>query len=114
MLLGRHGGGWQVFRRPKNRQPVVAAQQFGRFPDREHKEDFVQAIRDGRRPNADVLHGHRSAALCHLANISYRVGNKYLAFDVEAEKFEEKFDNLEANQLLHPAYRDPYVISAEV
>jgi predicted dehydrogenase len=81
MLLGRHGSGFQVFSRPQNRLPVVAAKEKGRFPDREHKEDFVSAIREGRRPNSDIEHGYRSAALCHLANASFRVGNEYLKID---------------------------------
>ena len=33
MFVGRHGGGWQVFGNPKNRQPNVVAQEFGRFPE---------------------------------------------------------------------------------
>ena len=111
MFLGRHGGGWQVFGRPKSRQPVVAAQEYGRFPDPEHKEDFVQAIRRGRLPNADVEHGHRCATLSHLANISFRVGNQQLEFDPLTEQFT---DSPEANQLLHPEYRQPYMISEKV
>ena len=36
MLIGRHGGGWQVFDRPQSRKPVVKAQMYGRFPDPDH------------------------------------------------------------------------------
>ena len=61
MVVGRHGGGWQVFVRPKNRKPVVKAQMYGRFPDPEHKENFVQCIRSRELPNADIEEGHRSA-----------------------------------------------------
>ena len=33
-------------------------------------------MRDGRREdlNADILEGHQSSALCHVGNISYRLG----------------------------------------
>ena len=39
---------------------------------------FLQAVRSRRIEdlNADVEHGHYSSALCHLANISYRLGQK--------------------------------------
>jgi predicted dehydrogenase len=38
--------------------------------------NFIAAVRSRRREdlNADILEGHYSAALCHLANISYRRG----------------------------------------
>jgi predicted dehydrogenase len=38
---------------------------------------FLNAVRSRRveNLNADVEHGHYSAALCHLANISYRLGH---------------------------------------
>jgi predicted dehydrogenase len=41
-----------------------------------HYANFVAAVRSRRRAdlNADILEGHLSSALCHLANISYRLG----------------------------------------
>jgi predicted dehydrogenase len=41
-----------------------------------HFGNFIAAVRS-RKPsdlNADILEGHYSAALCHLANLSYRLG----------------------------------------
>ncbi len=40
---------------------------------------FLHAVRSRRVAdlNADVEHGHYSAALCHLANISYRLGERF-------------------------------------
>src|SRR5208282_76646 len=72
MYVGRHGGGWQVFVRPKNEKPVLLDQGKGHFPDPEHKENFIQCIRSRQLPNADVEKGHRSALLVHYANISFR------------------------------------------
>ncbi|MSQ93470.1 MAG: Gfo/Idh/MocA family oxidoreductase [Gemmataceae bacterium] len=48
----------------------------------DHFGNFIGAIRSGRRQdlNADILEGHLSSALCHLANISYRLGRN-VAFD---------------------------------
>jgi predicted dehydrogenase len=43
-----------------------------------HFRNFIEAIKTGKHEtlNADVLDGHLSAALCHLANISYRLGEQ--------------------------------------
>ena len=41
-----------------------------------HFANFIEAVRSRKTEalNADILEGHYSAALCHLANISYRTG----------------------------------------
>jgi predicted dehydrogenase len=110
MLMGRHGGGWQVFVRPKDRQPVVKTQMYGRHPDPDHKENFVQCIRTRGRPNADVEEGHRSALLSHLGHISYRTGRK-LHIDRSTE---EIVDDPEAMQLYKRQGREPWIIPEEV
>jgi predicted dehydrogenase len=111
MLLGRHGGGWQVFVRTKNREPLLIDQMYGRFPDQEHHQNFLDCVRSRNRPNADIEEGHVSALCCHLANISFRLGNRQL--QIEAEN--ERVANLpEANELLRPAYREPFVVPNEV
>jgi predicted dehydrogenase len=46
--------------------------QVGRGGDADHLSDFVDAIRNSRRPNADIAEAHRSTLLCHLGNIAYR------------------------------------------
>ena len=107
MILGRHGCGFQVFGRMKNRQPVIVAQQHGRFPDKEHQANFIECVRSRQLPNADAEVGHRTAAMCHLANISYRVGNKPLQIDPKTERI---VNNSQADGLLKPEYRAPYVI----
>lgn len=42
----------------------------------DHFANFIRAVRSRRREDlhADILEGHLSSALCHLANISYRLG----------------------------------------
>jgi predicted dehydrogenase len=44
----------------------------------DHFANFIAAVRSRRRQdlNADILEGHYSSALCHLANISYRLGEQ--------------------------------------
>ncbi len=111
MVVGRHGGGWQVFVRPKSRQPVVKDQAYGRFPDPEHKENFVSCLRSRELPNADVLQGHLSCLMIHYANISYRLGGEKLTIDAATESI----TNSEAGKaLLKREYRDPWVIPEQV
>src|SRR5262249_44671376 len=42
----------------------------------DHYGNFCKAVRSGRREDlhADIEEGHLSSALCHLGNISYRLG----------------------------------------
>jgi len=111
MMVGRMGGGWQVFTRPKSRKPVVKAQRFGRFPDPDHKENFVQCIRSRRLPNADIEQGHRSVLLSHYGNISYRLGGERLVIDPATEHI---VDNPEAMKLFKRQGRKPWIIEDEV
>jgi len=111
MIVGRHGGGWQVLGRQKGQEPVVLDQIKGRFPDKEHHQNFLECVRSRQRPTADVEEGHISALLCHAANISYRVGNVHLMLDRKRESFT---NSNEANQLLKPIQRPPFVVPEQV
>jgi predicted dehydrogenase len=66
-----------------------------------HVDNFVAAIRDGARPNAEIEEGHRTVALIHLANAAIRVGRS-LDFDPHAEQV---VDDAEASQLMSRVYR---------
>lgn len=111
MYVGRHGCGWQVYDRPKSRQPVIVAQEHGTFPDPEHKDNFCQSIRSRELPSADIEQGHRSTLMCQLANISYRLGGEKLDIDPTTETCK---NNERANSLLKREYRSPYVIPDQV
>jgi len=111
MCIGRMGGGWQVFARPKARKPVVAEQMFGRYPAPAHKENFVQSVKSRKRPNADIEIGHKSVLLVHYANISYRLGGRKLRIDPKTEQF---LDDPEAMGLFKRKYRKPYVVEEVV
>jgi hypothetical protein len=76
-----------------------------------HVENFIGCIRSRQRPNADIEHGHISAAICHMANISYRLGNRKLEFDASTETF---VNDPEANHLLKRSYRAPWVVPENV
>jgi hypothetical protein len=96
-----------VFVRPQSRQPVVKDQMYGRFPDPEHKENFLQCVRNRQQPNADVQEGHRSALWIHYGNISYRLGGQRLTINPETEQI---VDNPLAMELFKRTYRDPWVV----
>jgi predicted dehydrogenase len=69
-----------------------------RGPGGGHFGNFIAAVRSRRKEdlNADILEGHYSAALCHLSNISYRLGQ-----DVPYLKAVGAFgDNKEARETL--------------
>jgi predicted dehydrogenase len=108
MLLGRHGGGWQVF----DENDKVIEQAYGRQGDKPHIDNFLQCVRTGGRANADVEHGHQSVLLSHLANIAWRVGNRKLTFDASTETFP---GDAEANRhLKRQSYRTPWIVPEEV
>jgi hypothetical protein len=67
-----------------------------------HHADFVDAIKNGRRPNADIEEGFRSVALVHLGNLAVRLGRS-LKFDPQTEQM---VGDQEANALLGRTYRE--------
>ncbi|MDB6033880.1 MAG: oxidoreductase domain protein, partial [Verrucomicrobiales bacterium] len=46
--------------------------------DGPHHRNFLDCIRNGKRPNADIEEGHKSTMLCHLGNIAYRTSHTLL------------------------------------
>ncbi|MFN9372475.1 MAG: Gfo/Idh/MocA family protein [Planctomycetaceae bacterium] len=50
----------------------------------DHYDNFIKAVRSRKISdlNADILEGHLSSALCHLGNISYRLGEVVDAAEV--------------------------------
>ena len=111
MVVGRMGGGWQVYVRPKNREPVVKDQMYGRYPDPDHKANFVQSVKSRQRPNADIEEGHRSMLMVHYANISCRLSGRKLRIDPQTEQI---LDDSEAMALFRREYRQPWVVEETV
>jgi predicted dehydrogenase len=77
-----------------------------------HRMNFVEAVRsrDVTRLSADILEGHLSSSLCHLANIAYRLGRE-LQFDSHSERF---VGDETANGYLTRRYRPPFVVPEKV
>lgn len=73
-----------------------------------HFENFIECVRSRKSGNlkAPIEEGHLSTTLCHLGNISYRVGRS-VKFDGAAERF---VGDEEADKLLSRAYRAPYLL----
>ena len=72
--------------------------------DSAHARNFLDCVKSRQRPNADVEEGHRSAVMCHLGNISTRLGRS-LRWDAATEQIA---GDAEANQWLSRAYRAPW------
>ena len=111
MYVGRMGAGWQVYVRPKNREPVIRDQVHGRFPDKEHQQNFIECLRSRQTPNADIAEGHLSTLLVHYAMISYRLGAEKLAIDPKTEQI---VGNQRAMELFTRVYRRPWVVEDKV
>ncbi len=107
MVISRLGAGWQVFDRTKQRQPVVKAQEYGRYTNPEHMSNFVDAIKERKAPNSPVEEGHLSAMLVHYANASLRVGGVKLDIDQTTGKITNCPDTM---QYLRPEFRKEYDI----
>lgn len=103
MYLGRTGAGFQVI----GEGGKILAEDYGTAPDEAHWKNFIDCIRSRKLPYADIEQGHRSATHIHLANLSYRVGEKQLYFDGEKERVE---NSEEANNISKGIYRKGYEI----
>jgi predicted dehydrogenase len=83
-LEGGTIAGSQFFPRGSDRAaPLPRVENVRRGPGGgNHFANFIAAVRSRRREdlNAEIQEGHVSSALCHLANISYRLGEQ-AAFD---------------------------------
>ena len=62
------GGDYVMFDMKKNEIGTGS----GPGGDQAHFVDFLDAVRTGRLPNADIEKAHQSTLLCHLGNIAYR------------------------------------------
>lgn len=75
-----------------------------------HLQNFYHCIRTGETPASSVATQHRSATVCHLGNISMRLGRK-LAWNASAESF---VDDPAADALLSREHRDAYPAQDEL
>jgi predicted dehydrogenase len=69
-----------------------------------HARNFLDCIKSRKEPISDLESCHRTVTVCHLANISLRLGRKILW---NADK-EETVNDLEAARMLDRPYRAPW------
>ncbi len=77
---------------------------------RPHLENWLDCIHTRKAPNAPIETGHRTATVCHLANIARELGRR-LHWDPSAERF---IDDQEANRLLSRPRREGFDLPAAV
>ena len=98
MMLLSKGAGYQLF---GERNKPIKAEKAG-LSLAPHAKDFIEAIKAGRRPHADIEVGHGAATVAHLGNIVARLGRP-VTFDPKAERI---VDDDEANRLCGRVYRE--------
>lgn len=104
--------GYQVFLGEKQERVKDVKAREAIWETQPHFDNFLAAVRSRNSSDlhADIEEGHQSAALCHLANISYRLGRK-----LKISSTKEDFGaDAEANAMLTRKYRTPFVVPASV
>ncbi|MGC6421930.1 MAG: Gfo/Idh/MocA family protein [Flavobacteriaceae bacterium] len=72
-----------------------------------HQQNWIDAIKNNTAPICDAEIGHRTASICHIANIAYEL-NRPVEWDPKNEIF---IGDEEANLKRSKQYRTPYGIS---
>jgi predicted dehydrogenase len=98
MMILSKGSGWKLYG-PRNE---LKEEMKGSVDTPAHERNFLDCIRSGQRPVADIEAGHLSASLAHLGNIAVRTG-RMLRFDPAAEKVT---GDEEAGALVRRKYRE--------
>jgi predicted dehydrogenase len=70
-----------------------------------HARNFLDCVKSRQKPNADVEEGHLSAVMCHLGNISTRLG-RTLRWDADREQIT---GDAEANGWLDRPHRGNWI-----
>ncbi|WP_430974176.1 Gfo/Idh/MocA family protein [Sunxiuqinia rutila] len=107
MYVGRMGGGWQVF----DKGGEVVAGQTSYYPLKAHLLNFLDCVRTRKQPNSNIVEGHNSSILIHLANLSYRTGSKQLRFSPQSETI---LNDSKAQEMISCHYRKGFEIPTEV
>lgn len=71
-----------------------------------HYQNWIDCIHSREKPVSDVETGHRTASVCNIGNIAYRL-KRPLKWDPVAEKF---VNDAEADRWLTKEYRKPFKV----
>jgi hypothetical protein len=74
------------------------------YPSSNHHTNWLECIKSRKLPICDVEIGHRSATVCHLGNLSIRLGRTIKWDPVK----EEIIEDTEAAKMLSRPYRAPW------
>jgi len=98
------GGGWVWDNNDKRTDKQISGGGGG-----SHHQNFIDAVRSHKVSdlNADIEKGHFSSALCHMGNISYRLGRKMsisearnsIDNDYVMDSFERMLEHLKVNEV---------------
>jgi hypothetical protein len=100
------GRTWWIHR-PKEAKQLGFDGDTGYEP--QHQRNWLDAIRGDAQLTADIEVGHTSTSLCHIGNISQRLGRK-LAWNAAGWKFAPA--DKDADALLGREYRAPWTLPA--
>ncbi len=99
---------WEIFSETedgKYKVPLMPIQ-YGKDSHEEHVKNFIDCIKSRKDPNCTVEIARAAAMYTHMGNISLRT-NSALFWDEGNRNFK---NNPEANKLLVPNYRKPWVL----
>ncbi len=103
--------GWHV------EDGVEASDQSDPNLEKAHLRNFLDGIRTGKRPNADIEDGHKTTLWCHLGNIAWKL-RRTLRFDGATQQFVTGEDirrlDAEANAHLRREYRKGFELPEKV
>ena len=105
--------GFQVYKGEKSEKVMDEPTKGGQWDTVPHMQNFIDAVKSRKHEDlhAEIEIGARAAAMCHLANMAYRLGRK-LNFDDKTRKF---INDAEANKAMtRNPYRAPYVVPEKV
>lgn len=77
------------------------------YPSNQHMRNWLDCVRERRQAICPAEVGHRTASVCHLANIGYQL-RRPLQWDPVKEQFRK---DPEANQLVSRRPRAPWSYS---
>jgi len=103
-FVGGGGGGWTYDNNGKKLKQFKGRAGVG------HHQNFIDAVRSHKVSdlNADIEKGHISSALCHMGNVSHRIGKKMPASEIKKaigdnaelmDSFDRMLEHLKANEV---------------
>jgi predicted dehydrogenase len=108
MSLTRGGYKVEPEKQGKDKTPMMEALTMkGNDLDMAHARSFLDCVKSRQKPTADIEEGHRSAVMCHLGNISTRLGRS-LKWDAAKDQV---IGDAEANAMLARPYRGPWKLT---